>query len=823
MHRTRHHRSPLHAMMTPFIAVPLGIGCVASLISPQAAEATFSAVASGSSSAGAQSIPVSAAPNAVAVGREVTVSWPATTLSGGTVAVGYTVRRYDTSGNIQTIAADCLNVAATNCTEHSVPFGAWRYSIVSQQGSWSGAEGAQGATITVSTASFTLGSTAPITALPAAVTGTVSQFEVGETLTYRLDSTTGPVLSGSPSTVTDSTSMSVSVTIPAGTTDAPHSVFVVGSTGSFASAAINIVIPPQLVSVQMRDLNSNGKIDQVTATFDDALEPYSAGLVPWTLANVPSGGSLSTVTVSGATATLTITEGAGAANTAVGSFTIGLTANSAGIRDVNNHPSSFAPTAPTDLAPPAPLALTMNDTNANAKVDQVTMTFSEPLATYTAPTSVWVLAGVPSGGSRGTVTVVSPNVTIAITEGGGAVDTSVGSFTVTLSANATGIRDAAGNQASFTLAPADGAKPIRRTGEMFDDNADGKIDRVLVVFSETLAAYTAPNTVWSLASAPSGATLNTVTVTGSSATLALNQGAGAATTAVGAFTVALTADAAGIRDTAGNLAGYTATAPTDRAAPALITLSLLDNNGNGKVDRATAVFSEALSAYSAGTTPWTLTNVPSGGTLASVAIAGTTATLTITEGAGAADTTVGTMTIAMTTSATGIRDALGNLASFTARTPLDSARPAPVTIADTNGTLDGRIQAGDTLIVTFSEPIAPATIPASTTISITDPAGTGNDTLTMTAISNGAGSLGTNSYVTADNTVATFLNSPVALSNANKTVTVTVGPTCSGTGCASIATNGTAATYSYVAATTITDVAGNVAATAAKTNSMRAF
>ena len=817
------HRSRLSPSLTSIMVVLSATGCLSAVFSPSAASAAYTAAGAGSASAAAQSIPRSAAPTGVAVGREVTVSWQSTSLSGGTPAGAYTVRRYDTSNNLQSIAAGCVTVTTTSCTEHNVPFGIWLYSVQARQGGWTGVESAKSAALTVSTASFTLSSTAPITSLPAVVGGTISGFTLGQSLTYRLDSPSGTLLTGAPTIVTNSASMAVSVIVPASTTDAPHSIFVIDSASTFAAATINIVIPPVLVSLQMKDINANGKVDQVVATFDDTLAPYSAGVSSWALANVPSAGSLASVTVSGAVATLTLAEGAGAANTAVGTFTVGLSANSAGIRDIYDHLASFAPTAPADLAAPAPLSLTMKDANANGRIDQVTMTFSEALAAYAAPNTVWVLANVPSAGSLASVAVATPSVTLTITEGAGAVDTSVGSFTVSLAASAVGIRDAAGNLTSFALAPIDGATPLKQTQDMFDDNADGKIDRVLVTFSEPLAAYTAPNTVWSLASAPSAATLNTVTVTGTGATLALTQGAGAATTAVGSFKITLTANAAGIRDAAGNLASYASTAPTDRAAPALVTLSLLDNNGNGKVDRVTALFSETLSTYTAATAPWTLANVPSAGSIASVTVATATATVVVTEGAGAADTTVGTMTVALATNAAGIRDAAGNLGTFTARTPLDKAKPAAVTITDTNGTLDGKIEPNDTLIVTFSEPLAPASVPASTTMTITDPVGAGNDTLTMVGVSNGARTLGANGYVAADGTIASFLNSPVALSNANKTVTITVGPTCSVTGCASISQQTTNATYSYIAATTITDVAGNLAATAAKTVSIRAF
>ncbi|HYN32506.1 MAG TPA: hypothetical protein VES40_07765 [Ilumatobacteraceae bacterium] len=784
--------------------------------------AAFSADGVGSGLTASASIPSSAAPSATVVGRDVTVSWPTTTLSSGVPAEGYTVRRYDTSNAAQTVLADCIAPASTSCVENNVPIGTWVYTVQARTGSWTGPEGLASAAVTVATSTFVLDSTAPITALPAVVTGTINNFLLGESVTYHLDSPTGPALAGSPSVVASSTSMPVSVTVPAGTTDAPHSVFVVGSGGSIASAAIDIVIPPVLQSMAMRDIDSNGKVDTVTVVFDDTLAGYSAGLAPWTLANVPSGGTLSGVTVSGSTATLSIAEGPGAANTAVGAFTVALASNPAGVRDIYDHTSSFAPTAPTDLAAPAAQALTMQDTNANGKVDRLTMTFSEALAPYSAPSTVWSLANVPSGGSLGAVTVTSPTVSIAVTEGAGAANTAVGSFTVTLAPNADGVRDAAGNLSSFTKAPADGARPIRQSQEMFDDNRNGKIDRVLVTFSEALAPFSAP-TSFSLSSAPSGATLSTVGISGTQATLALNEGTGAATTAVGAFRVTLTSNAAGIRDASGNLASYAATAPTDRAAPALVTLSALDNNGNGKVDRVTALFSETLQAYTAGTAPWTLANVPSGGTLARVTRAASTLTLTLTEGPGAANTSIGTMTVAMASNPAGARDALANLGSFAATAPLDRAKPAAVTITDTNGSTDGRVQPGDTVVITFSEPLAPASVPGSTTVTLTDPTGTGNDTLTMLGVSNAARSLGSNNYITLDTGVASFAGSAVTLGNSNRTVTVTIGASCTGTGCAAIGQQLTNANYSFVAAPTLTDTTGNTAATAARTQSIRLF
>ncbi len=107
------------------------------------------------------------------------LSWSATTLTGGTPAESYTVRRYDTSNVAQAVLAGCDVVTTTSCVENNVPIGAWTYSVQARMGSWAGAEGAPSATITVATSSLVLDSTAPISPLPATVTGAIANFLVG--------------------------------------------------------------------------------------------------------------------------------------------------------------------------------------------------------------------------------------------------------------------------------------------------------------------------------------------------------------------------------------------------------------------------------------------------------------------------------------------------------------------------------------------------------------------------------------------------------------------------------------------------------------------
>ena len=162
------------------------------------------------------------------------------------------------------------------------------------------------------------------------------------------------------------------------------------------------------------------------------------------------------------------------------------------------------------------------------------------------------------------------------------------------------------------------------------------------------------------------------------------------------------ADAAGNTNTAStstdNTVTYDITAP-DISRP----FSSSTRTPNGKVDRIVASFSETpATAYSAGTTPWTLTGAPTGTSIASVSVSAAQATLTLNESTGF-DTAAAGMQLALATDPNGIRDTAGNQSSFAATNVSDKAGPVPVSVTDTDGTTDGLMQAGDTLTITFSE------------------------------------------------------------------------------------------------------------------------
>lgn len=145
-------------------------------------------------------------------------------------------------------------------------------------------------------------------------------------------------------------------------------------------------------------------------------------------------------------------------------------------------------------------------------------------------------------------------------------------------------------------------------------------------------------------------------------------------------------------------------------------------SNDGFVDRVTVTFSESLNTYSAGLTPWTLTNVPSGSVLTAAARGGATMVLTLGTPTGAADTALGSFKVALAANAAGVRDTAGNLSSYAATAPSDGARPVPLSLSGNGGTTVGRIQPGDTLSVLLSEALgASVTLPASTTVTMTDP------------------------------------------------------------------------------------------------------
>jgi hypothetical protein len=230
----------------------------------------------------------------------------------------------------------------------------------------------------------------------------------------------------------------------------------------------------------------------------------------------------------------------------------------------------------------------------------------------------------------------------------------------------------------------------------------------------------------------------------------------------------------------GTVGGLVVVVNNDTTAPVLSALEIFDSNTNGKVDQVKATFSETLASYSAGTGPWTLANVPSGGTLSSVSVTGSVATLTVAEGSGAATTAVGSFTVALAANPNGIRDAAGNQSSFAATAPADKAAPVLVSGSSANGgSTAGLMQASDTLTLVFSEALDPASVPG--TVTVTEARSGGSSTLTIPGLIQTANV--SNSYLGGNSSSGTS-TATVSRPNAS-TVAVTLGSvTTTGSGVA---------------------------------------
>jgi TusA-related sulfurtransferase len=82
-------------------------------------------------------------PSASLTGADISVSWAASSTSGGRAATGYTVARYDaaTGGSKTSATGACGGtVTVLSCAEQNVPGGTWYYTVTPAIALWDGAE-----------------------------------------------------------------------------------------------------------------------------------------------------------------------------------------------------------------------------------------------------------------------------------------------------------------------------------------------------------------------------------------------------------------------------------------------------------------------------------------------------------------------------------------------------------------------------------------------------------------------------------------------------------------------------------------------------------
>jgi hypothetical protein len=207
------------------------------------------------------------------------------------------------------------------------------------------------------------------------------------------------------------------------------------------------------------------------------------------------------------------------------------------------------------------------------------------------------------------------------------------------------------------------------------------------------------------------------------------------------------------------------------------------------------------------TAGWSLAQVPSGGTLAGVAISGSVATLAVSEGPGPPDTAVGAFTVTFT-GCTGT-------ASFVL-TPSDGAGPVFISLSDGGGT-DGRPEPGDTLDLHFSEPLSP-TWGTSLVVPVTL-ARSGNhdaDLSVPSLVSGNTVSIGSPGYVARNQSVL-FDNS--TLSVFGSTLRLTLGTACVGCPHAGVGQG----SFTFTPSGTIRDAAGYISIAPITASNLKLF
>jgi hypothetical protein len=592
--------------------------------------------------------------------RDVALVWNVATLADGGSVGGYVVDRYDNSDAPQAVGASCSGVlTATSCTESSVPDGTWTYGAQAKFHNWLGAESAR-ITVHVDT------SAPAVTAHPTSISANAGPSIAFSHATYtsfkcKLDSGTFSSCS-SPDALSSladgSHTVAVEAVDTAGVPTQPANY-----TWSVATAAPAITAEPAATSANASP--SYGFSHSSYASFECNLDGagYSSCTSPKSYSSLTNGPHTFQVRA----------KDADGVPTPAASYTWTINTTAPAI--------SSKPSTPSASSAPS-------------------LAFSHTAGAYTFKCQL-------DGGSFATCS--SPQALSALGDGShtfqvegvdaDGIVTSAASYTWTI------------NTAAPTLT-AQPANPTAQTNGTFTFT-DGTYSQFTCKLDSGSAS--ACNTGTAAYAGPLAAGSHTFTV--------LARDADGAQTPTRSYTWTI-----------------------DTTAPVLQTLQMFDNDHNGKVDHIVATFDESLGGCAAPcTSGWTLSSIPSGGTLTSVTVSGTTATLNLTEGAGAANTAVGSFTVALAATS-GIADSVGNHASFAAQAPADKAAPVPIALVLGNGS--GTVGAGDTASVTFSEPLAVASVCSTWSGNGANQTVAGNGNVLVT-VSDGGAASDTLSSVTA--------------------------------------------------------------------------
>ena len=215
--------------------------------------------------AAGQSLNAGPQPTLTATGSSVTVSWAATTLSGGGTVSSYAVQRSDNAGHPQTVGSSCSGtITGLSCTELNVPNGTWQYSVTPMVGAWKGAASAR-SIITLPAPTVT--STSPnsrgqgLTAQNVTVTG--SNFVSGAAVTV-----SGSGVTVNSTSFVSATQLTANVTIASAATTGARNVTVTNADGGSGSCTgcFTVNAGPTVTSTSPASLAQGATAQNVTVT-----------------------------------------------------------------------------------------------------------------------------------------------------------------------------------------------------------------------------------------------------------------------------------------------------------------------------------------------------------------------------------------------------------------------------------------------------------------------------------------------------------------------------------------------------------------------------
>lgn len=411
---------------------------------------------------------------------------------------------------------------------------------------------------------------------------------------------------------------------------------VANTTPAAVTIASADITPPSFTSRETQDLDGDGKIDAIKITMQESIVDSTINIANFTTDHNPGFGLASTTTgtydslawVTGvatdsaddAVFYLKLVENATADTGAVPT----LTYTAGTLADASGNTTVTSAEATTDKAAPVALSAVYKDTGtANGVVDSVDITLSEDVTVTTPIIAGWTVAAAGTinlvrGGTAENADIARLSAGVlrwkdasAETDFNGAANTTGGASnpTITYAKGVGSIKDSNNNElANFTaLAATDGAAPFYVSSQTLDNDNNGTVDYVKVVYSESVLDSTVAETDFETGTDASTDALlletfasltpssGNVTDTANDATIYIGVTSGTQTLTASTtnFTLHIIQDGAITDALSNSLASFTDKTSTDGAAPMIKTVTIADAaSADGLIDSVTFTWSE---------------------------------------------------------------------------------------------------------------------------------------------------------------------------------------------------------------------------------------